>query len=75
MGTGSITMEVDSEVAKLFNDASPEQRERMQTLVSILLRRSMAPQARPLKEVVNDIGGRASDRGINPDILRSILGR
>jgi len=75
MATESITIEVDSEAAKLFKDAAPEEQEKMQLLVSILLREIGVSQARPLREVVDDIGNKAKDRGMTPEILSSIVDR
>jgi hypothetical protein len=73
MTTETISIEVDSEAAKLFRNASPAEQEKMQGLVSILLRELAQSQARPLREIVTDIGGKAKDRGMTPEILSSIL--
>jgi hypothetical protein len=75
MATERITIEVDSEAARLYKDASPDEREKMQVLVSILLREVGASKARPFREVVDNIGGKARERGMTPEILSAILDR
>jgi hypothetical protein len=73
MATESITIEVDSEAATLFRNASPAEQEKMRGLIGILLRELAHSQARSLRETVSDIGGKAKERGMTPEILLSIL--
>jgi len=75
MATEAITIEIDSEAANLFRSASPEAREKMQALVSHLLKELSGSNGRSLKEVVNEIGGQTRKRGMNEEILDSLLDR
>jgi len=47
----------------------------MQALVSHLLKELSGSNGRSLKEVVNEIGGQARERGMNREILDSLLDR
>jgi hypothetical protein len=73
MATETITIEVDSEAARLFKDASPQEQERMQALVGVLFKEFAETRPRPLRDIVSDIGAKARERGMTPEILRSIL--
>ncbi|MGH9821917.1 MAG: hypothetical protein ACREDR_01460 [Blastocatellia bacterium] len=73
MSTETITMEVDSEAANLFRGASAEERKKMEALVAIWLMEIGGPGSRPLQDILNDIGEKASKRGMTPEILSSMM--
>ena len=75
MATEIITLEVDSEAASLFRRASPEEQEKMQALVSNLLKELSGSNGPSLKEVVGEIGCKAREKGMTPEILDSLLDR
>jgi hypothetical protein len=45
----------------------------MEALLSLWLKEIAASDARPLKEVMDEIGREAQRRGMTPEILESIL--
>lgn len=73
MATEAITIKVDSEAARAFNTATAEAQRKIEALLSLRLKEIAAADARPLKEVMDDIGREAQRRGLTPEILESIL--
>jgi hypothetical protein len=73
MTTSTIALEVDADTARAFSQASVEERQKIQLLLALRLRELLARPARPLKEVMNEIGAKAQARGLTPEILESIL--
>ncbi len=67
-----ITLTVDSEVARAYNSASPEEKRKLDLLVSLSLREATSSE-RSLQEVMLEISEKARSRGLTPEILRSIL--
>jgi len=67
-----ITIEVTPEVAKAYQSASPQERKKIQTIVSLLLQKQVDDVAF-LKELMDEISDRAKARGLTPEILESIL--
>jgi len=64
MATSAISIEVDESAARAFAAASAEERRKLQLLLSLRLRELTSNAARPLKEVMDDIGRRAEARGL-----------
>ena len=73
METTPITIEVDSEAAKIYAAATPEQQRKMQEMLSLRLQDITAEPSRPLREVIDEMSRRAAERGLTPEILESIL--
>jgi hypothetical protein len=73
MATATIALEVDADTARAFSAASAEERRKLQLLLSLRLRELTARPARPLKEVMDEIGQYAEARGLTPEILESLL--
>lgn len=73
MTTATIALEVDADTARAFSQASVEEKQKIQLLLALRLRELLARPARPLKEVMNEIGAKAQARGLTPEILESIL--
>lgn len=71
--TEAITIKVDSEAARVFNTAPAEEQRKMEALLSLWLKEIAAADARPLKDVMDEIGREAERRGMTPEILESIL--
>jgi cell division protein ZapA (FtsZ GTPase activity inhibitor) len=68
----TITIEVDDEVADLFQLATPADREKLTALVAIMVR-GLAKPRRPLAEIMDEIGERAAQRGMTEAKLNKIL--
>ena len=73
MATVPITIQVDAEVARVYTEASPQDRMRIQMLLSLHLQDFIKNPPRPLGEVIDEISERVADRGLTPEILESIL--
>ena len=72
METESITIRVNAEAARLFNSVSPEERRKLEALLSLrLVEATRANDS--LEEVMNEISRNAQARGLTPEILDSIL--
>jgi hypothetical protein len=73
MDPATIALEVDAETARAFACASAEDRRKLQLLLRMRLRELTARPARPLNEIMDDIGRYAEARGLTPEILESLL--
>ena len=73
MAIATISIEVDADAARAFTEAPAEERRKLQFLLSLRLRELTAGSARPLKEIMDDIGAQAEARGLTPAILESLL--
>ncbi len=73
MATVPITIEVDEEVARLYAEASSQDRMRIQMLLNLRLMDFLNKPPRPLLEVIEEISANAASRGLTPEILESIL--
>ena len=73
MATVPITIEVDEEVARLYAEASAQDRKKIQMLLNLRLIDYLNKPPRPLLEVIEEISAKAQARGLTPEILESIL--
>ena len=73
MATEAITIQVDSEAARVFKAAPAEEQKKMEALLSLWLKEIATADTRPLKEVMDEIGQEATRRGMTPETLESIL--
>lgn len=73
MTTGTIPLEIDADTAQAFSAASPEDQRKMQLLLRLRLRELTSRRARPLREIMDEIGRSAEARGLTPEILESLL--
>ncbi len=73
MLTESITLEVESDAARVFNDAPQGDKEKLQALFEILAKQYAEADSESLKRVMDEISGNAQSRGLTPEILDSIL--
>jgi hypothetical protein len=72
MKTEPITILVDPEAARVFKTVSAEERRKLETLLSIWLLEA-TKTGNSLRETMRDISRKAQERGLTPEILRSIL--
>jgi hypothetical protein len=70
--TATISIQVDAAAAQAFVQAPPEERRKLQLLLDLRLRELTARPARPLKEIMDEIGAQAAARGLTPEILESL---
>jgi hypothetical protein len=73
METKAITIHVLPEAARTYESAPPEQRRKLDALLSLKLT-EVARGARPLEEVMSEISRNAQQRGMTPELLAEILG-
>lgn len=73
MVTEPITLEIEVDAARAFRSASADEQEKLQTLMSVLLREYAKTDATSLKTTMDEIGKRAQEKGLTPELLDSIL--
>ena len=61
------------DAAQSFCQASPEARRKLELLLRLRLRELTLGRARPLKEIMDEIGIDAEGKGLTPEILESVL--
>ena len=67
----TITIQVNSDIAKAYQEINSTRREKLELLFSILLKQEL--DNRSLSQIMDDIGSKAQERGLTPEILESIL--
>ena len=72
MTTEPITIEVDEAAARVFKNASPEERRTLEALVSLQLLEASTPR-QSLRELMDTVSRRAQERGLTEEILQEIL--
>jgi hypothetical protein len=72
VATEPITIHVDAEAARAFNQASPEERRKLELLLNLRLLDVTKPGV-SLRETMREISARAQERGLTPEILQDIL--
>ncbi len=73
MAKGTITIPLDPETARAYDSAGPEEKRKMQALVSLWLRELAAGEYPPLQQVLDEVGRKAKARGLTPEMLDSLL--
>jgi hypothetical protein len=73
MATEPITLNVDSEAARVFNAASPDERRKLEALVSLQLLDVASKPNESLREVMRRISERVQERGLTEELLREML--
>ena len=72
MTTEEITIQVSPGLAKVYREADPEERRKLELIAEMGLQSALR-DTRTLQEVMRDIGRKARERGLTPEILESIL--
>jgi hypothetical protein len=73
MAIATVSLEVDDNTARAFSAASPEDRRKLEILLSLHLRELTARPVRPLSQVMDEIGQQVEARGMNPELLERLL--
>jgi len=63
----------DPEAARAYDSASPEEKRKMQALLSLWLREIAAGEQSSLGQVLEEVGRKAQARGLTPEILEPLL--
>ena len=69
----TITVAVDADVAQAYRTVSDRDRRKLDLLVNLRLREATR-NSQSLREIMEEISRGAQERGLTPEILRSILG-
>jgi hypothetical protein len=72
MATEPVTLQLDEAAARIFKNASPEQRRKLEALVSLHLLEA-ATSRQSLRELMDTISQHAQERGLTEDLLQEIL--
>jgi hypothetical protein len=73
MANPSITIPLDPQTARAYDSASPEEKRKIQALLSLWLRELAASEYPSLQQVLDEVGNKAKARGLTPEILDSLL--
>jgi hypothetical protein len=69
----TITIPLDPQTALAYDSAAPEEKRKMEALLSLWLRDLTAGECPPLREVLDDMASKAKAHGLTPEILDSLL--
>ena len=67
----TITIPVDTELAQAYRQADQKQRQKIETLLNIALKKAVNPK--PLLTIMQEASQQAIANGMTPEILESIL--
>ncbi len=70
--TANINVQVDAEAARIYQQASKEEKQKMQVLLSLWLREFGKP-SKSLNVLMNEISDKARTRGMTPEVLEALL--
>lgn len=73
MANPTITIPLDPEAARAYNSAAPEEKRKIQALLSLWLRELAAGEYPSLQQVLDEVGRKAQSRGLTTEVLDSIL--
>jgi hypothetical protein len=71
--SNSITIPLDPQTASAYESASPEEKRKIQALLSLWLRELAAGENLSLQQVLDEVGSKAKARGLTPEVLDSLL--
>jgi hypothetical protein len=69
----TITIPLDAQTAQAYSSASPEERKKLEALVSLWLRSLTAGKYPSLQKALDEIGHKAEAKGLTPEILDSLM--
>ena len=72
MALSNITVQLDSDAVKIYQETSPKEQAKIRVLFSILLR-EFADSARTLEVIMDEIGERAQALGLTEEKLQALL--
>ncbi|MDX6445768.1 MAG: hypothetical protein QOH71_2842 [Blastocatellia bacterium] len=73
MVTEPITLQIEVDAARAFRTASPDEQEKLQLLMSVLMKEYAKTNPPSLKQSMDEIGERAREKGLTSELLDSIL--
>jgi hypothetical protein len=72
MTTEEITLHVSPEAARAYQRATPQERLKLETLVSLQLLDQLRPR-RSLDAIMEEMSRQAQERGLTPEALEELL--
>jgi hypothetical protein len=72
MATEQITIQVDAEATRVFKSASAEERRKLEVMLDLRLKEATGSRE-SLQDVMSEVSHKSQQRGLTPEILRSIL--
>jgi hypothetical protein len=69
----TITIPLDPQTARAYESAPPEEKRKIQALVSLWIRELAAGDYPSLQQILDEVGRKAQAAGLTPEILDSIL--
>jgi hypothetical protein len=73
MAIRTITIPLDPQTARAYDSVAPEDKRKIQALLSLWIRELAAGENISLQQILNDAGNKAKARGLTPEILDSLL--
>lgn len=70
----TISIPVDATTAQAYNQASTEDRKKIQILLRLRIRELLNTSTSSLSQLMDEIGARAEARGLTLEILETLLG-
>jgi hypothetical protein len=69
----TITIPLDPQTAKAYDSANPDQKRKIQALLSLRLRELTSEETPQLDRILNEVGQKARAQGLTPELLESLL--
>ncbi len=73
MANPTITIPLDPQTARAYDSAAPEEKRKIQALLSLWLRELAAAEYPAPQQVLDEVGRKAKARGLAPELLDSLL--
>jgi hypothetical protein len=73
MPNPTITIPLDPQTARAYDSASPEEKRKLQALLSLRLRELASGEYPTLQDVLDEVARKAKARGLTTEILDSLL--
>lgn len=73
MTNTAISIPVDAATALAYRQASVEKQKKIQLLLRLHVRELFAQPDVSLQQIMDDIGAKAEERGLTPEILETLL--
>jgi len=69
----AITIPVDPDTARVFEQASAEEQRKLRLLLSLRLRELTTTPLPRLQTILDEVGREAREKGLTPEILHTLL--
>jgi len=73
MANPTITIPLDPQTARAYDSADPDQKRKIQALLGLWLRELTSSENPPLEQILKEVGQKARERGLTPELLDSLL--